>query len=230
MVFSRSRGTRWAEVASGIANRRAVPFARGSAAANPAILAVRLATPHTRGLAAHAALEHVDGFRWGAAAAVRGRIPAASLAEIRGCAALGWISVEHERWVTQSVFDVLGPDGAEYFRWLVTRHLVHAPILRPMVERTTRLFGIDPGTFLRVAPMAWDVMFRDFCTTRLASRGVQHAVFELVDCAPEVFEYPRYVDSWCGVVASTFDLSHVQGRVDCERDPEARAVRFELRW
>ncbi len=46
--------------------------------------------------------------------------------------------------------------------------------------------------------------------------------------APPV--YPRYVDSWCGVLASTFDLSHVQGRVDCERDPGSRTVRFELRW
>lgn len=207
-----------------------MPFAPGSGLGNPGILGARLATPHTRGLAAHAALEHVDGFRWGAAAAVRALIPAASLAEIRGCATLGWIPVEHERWVTTAIFEVLGPDGSEYFRWLLTRHLIHSPILRPMFERTTRLFGIDPGTFLRVAPMAWDVMFRDFCTTRFGSRGIQQAAFELVDCAPAVFEYPRYVDSWCGVLASTFDLSHVQGRVECERDPDARMVRFELRW
>lgn len=187
-------------------------------------------TPHTRGIAAHAALEHVDGFRWGAASAVRAIIPAPSLAAIRACPALGWIPIEHERWVTTAVFDVLGPDGSEYFRWLVARHLIHATLLRPMFERTARLFGIDPGTFLRIAPTAWDVMFRDFCVPRFVSRGVQHAVFELIDCAPEVFEFPRYVDSWCGAMASTFDLSHVKGRVECLRDPDLHLVRFELRW
>jgi hypothetical protein len=187
-------------------------------------------TPHTRGLAAHAALEHVDGFRWGAAARVREVIPADSLAEIQGCPALGWIPVEHERWVTTAMFEILGPQGSDYFRWLVTRHLVHTPLLRPVFERTSRLFGIDPGTFLRVAPTAWDLIFRDYATPRLASRGIQHALFELVDCAPEVFVYPRYVDSWSGVIAATFDLSHVQGRVDCTRDPGLRRVQFELRW
>lgn len=189
-----------------------------------------MATPHTRGIAAQGALDHLDGFRPGAGAAAWAIIPEVSVEAIRTCPPMGWLSVEHEHWVTDAVFEVLGASGTAYFRWLVARRLIHTPLLASVLDRATRLFGTDPGTFMRMAPSAWALVFRDFGAPRFVERGAQTAVLDLVDCAPQVWTYPRYVDSWAGVMAATFDLSHVQGEVDVERAPTQGRVRFSLRW
>lgn len=190
-----------------------------------------MSTPHTRGIAAHGALEHLDGFRRGTAARAWAMIPTASAEAIRTCPPMGWLSIEHEHWVTTSVFEVLGhDDGIAYFRWLVARHMIHTPLLSSLLDKATRLFGTDPGTFMRMAPMGWSLVFRDFGAPRFVARGAQTAALEIVDCAPAVWEYPRYIDSWVGTMAATFDLSHVQGTVEVERDRHGGRLRFDLRW
>ncbi|HWB77102.1 MAG TPA: hypothetical protein VG755_19170 [Nannocystaceae bacterium] len=186
--------------------------------------------PCTRGIAAQAALEHVDAYRKGAGARVLARVPADSLAAIAACPGTDWIDVEHERWVTHSIFAELGDDAVEYFRWMVARRLIDTPLLRPIVERTTRMFGITPGTYLRFAPLAFGLMFRDFCTLRVAERGQHHGTVELIDCHAEVFANPDYIRSWQGALGSTFDLAHVQGEVSYEVDDRARTIGYLLRW
>lgn len=187
-------------------------------------------TPCTRGIAAQAALEHVDAYRSGAGAAVLARVPADSLAAIAECPATDWIDVEHERWVTHAIFGELGDDAIGYFRWLVARRLIDTPLLQPIVLRTTRMFGITPGTYLRFAPLAFGLMFRDFCALRVVERGQHHGTVELLDCHAAVFANPDYIRSWQGALGATFDLAHVHGEVSCKIDEGARTVGYQLHW
>lgn len=189
-----------------------------------------MATPHTRGLAAHSALEHLDAYCPGRAAAARARIPADSLQTILTCPSLGWVSVEHEHWVTDAIFAELGDDGIGYFRWLVARHLSKSTLFHPVLSRIARMFSVDPGTYLRMAPSAWSLAFRDYATPMLVDRDHHSASLELGECADAVFEHPNYVQSWCGVVAATLDLCGVTGEVSLARDESGRTVRFDLRW
>jgi hypothetical protein len=186
--------------------------------------------PHTRGVAARDALSRLDVFESGTQSRARALIPSASLAVIDATPSLGWVSVEHEHHVTRSIFAVLGDRGIAYFRWIVARHFVHAPILRPMMDKAQRLFGFDPGSIIRVAPIAWDAMFRGYGRLVPAERGPQRAGVELVDCDDAVFRYPDYVRSWVGVFEATFDISQLGGVVEHDIDEPARRVRFALHW
>lgn len=190
-----------------------------------------MATPHTRGIAAHSALEHLDAYRPGCGARTRERIPTASLQAIMACPTLGWISVEHEHWVPDAILAELGDDdGVGYFRWLVARHLSQSALFQPIVSRVSRMFSIDPGAYLRMAPMAWSVAFRDYATPVMLERDHRSAALALVDCDDAVFGYPSYVASWRGVMAAPLDLCGVAGEVSCAHDVATRTVRFDLRW
>ncbi len=191
---------------------------------------MRMDGPHTRGVAARDALGRLDTFERGAQSRARALVPKASLEVIEACAPYGWVPVEHERHVTRAIFEVLGDRGTAYFRFLVARHFVHAPILRPMMDKAQRLFGFDPGTITRVVPIAWDAVFRNFGRLVPADRGPQRACIELVDCADAVFLYPDYVRSWVGVFEATFDIAQVSGVLEHDVDEAARRVHFALHW
>jgi hypothetical protein len=186
--------------------------------------------PHTRGLAARDALDRLDDFERDLQSRVRALVPASSLSIIESTPPLGWVSVEHEHHVTRSIFAVLDERGVEYFRWLVARHFIHTPLMRPVVDKMQRLFGLDPGSLLRVAPLAWDLMFRGFGRIVPAERGPQRANVDLVDCTPAVFDYPDYVRSWVGVFEATFDIAQLGGVLEHHVDEPGRAVRFALQW
>ena len=190
-----------------------------------------LPQPCTRGLAARAPLTQLDRYRHGAAADVLARIPAESLSVIESTNPLGWVPVEHERYVAESVFAVLGPDdGVAFFRWLVTRHMVDTPMFRPVMAQVSRMFGIDPGKVLRVAPKPFALMFRDFGRLVPVDRGPQWAEVELRDAAPIVLEHSAYRESWRGALSSTFDMAIANGETTLEVDLDARLVRYRLSW
>ncbi|MBX7081955.1 MAG: hypothetical protein K1X88_22305 [Nannocystaceae bacterium] len=187
-------------------------------------------TPHTRGLAARTALDHVDDFVRGRGAAVRARIPEASLAAIDDCPSAGWIPVEHEHWVTKAIFAELGADAVGYFRWLTSGRLAQTPMLRPILEQARRMFGVDPGTFLRLGPRAFSLMFRDFGQLAMVDRGPQHATLVLSHCHDAVFEHPDYAQSWVGAMAACFDLALARGDARLELDEPGARLQFLLTW
>ena len=189
-----------------------------------------MAMPHSRGLAAHAALDHLESFASGSAASVRARIPAASLAAIEHCPALDWISIEHEHWITTATFEHFGADATGFFRDVVVRRLAETPLLRPLMQQARRLFGIDPGTYLRISPRAFGLMFRGFGELAMVERGPHHAVLELSSCHPLVFEYPGYVPSWTGAMAATLDFAMARGTATCELDRAGSSARYTVRW
>lgn len=187
--------------------------------------------PCTRGFAAKAPLTQLDRFQSGRSAEVLARIPAPSLAIIESTAPLGWVPAEHERHVAQCIFAVLGDeDAVAYFRWLVTRHMVHTPLFRPVMAQVRRLFGIDPGKLLWVAPKPFSLAFRGFGTLVPGDRGHRWAEIELRDGPPIVFEAPWYRESWRGAIASVLDLALCDGALELTVDPDARRLRYHLSW
>ncbi|MFO0636193.1 MAG: hypothetical protein U0168_25450 [Nannocystaceae bacterium] len=187
-------------------------------------------TPHTRGLAARTALEHVDAFVPGRGAAVRARIPEASLAVLDDCPNHGWVSVEHEHWIPQSIYAELGADATGYFRWLMSRRLAETTLMRPLLDQVRRMFGVDPGTFLRMGPHAFSLVFRDYGQLAMIDRGPQHATLELSHCHDAVFEYPAYAQSWLGAMTGVFDLALARGDGRLELDEPGARVQFLLTW
>lgn len=187
--------------------------------------------PCTRGFAARAPLTQLDRFQPGRSAEVIARVPPPSLAVIEATGPLGWVSAEHEQYVAQSVFEVLGDDdGVAYFRWLVTRHMVHTPLFRPVMVQVRRLFGIDPGKLLWVAPKPFSLMFRNFGALVPTDRGHRWAELELRDAPPVVLEQPWYRESWRGAIASVLDLALSDGELELTVDREASCLRYRLSW
>lgn len=187
--------------------------------------------PCTRGLAARAPLSQLERFRAGSSAAVFARIPESSLSAIGKTRSLGWISAEHERHVTGSIFEVFGPDdGVSYFRWIAGRHVMQAPLLRPVLDQVGRMFGVDPGTLASLAPRPFGLVFRDFGHLTAVDRGLRWAAIELREADPIVFEHPAYGESWRGAFGAIFDLALTEGEVDLTVDARAGLLRYELRW
>jgi len=190
-----------------------------------------VAGPCTRGVAARAPLTQLDRFRPGRTAELLERIPPESLGVIESTSALGWVPVAHERYVAQAVFEVLGDDDAiAYFRWLVTRHLVHTPLFRPVMTQVRRLFGIDAGKLLGVVPKPFGLLFRDFGDVVPSDRGPRWAELELRGAAPIVLETPWYRESWRGAFASVFDIALTDGEVELSIDRDAARLCYRLSW
>ena len=176
------------------------------------------------------ALRHLNRYRPGLKGQVEATIPRSSLMAIRDTPSMGWVPIEFEHHVSRSIFAVLGDRGEDYFRWLFVNHLRKAPLLAPVIDRAMKLFGLDPGQMMRLAPTAFTLAFRGFCGDIESDRSHMRASFHLLDCHEAVFGCPSYPRSWRGAIRGTFDLSHMEGAVEMEIDEPSRAVRYMLRW
>lgn len=187
------------------------------------------ATPSVRALTVQDALSSLDDFRAGACDAVRGRIPAASLAVIDKAPTMGWIPFEDDRHVPDSIFAELGEDALPFFRRLMARQL-EGPVLRSVFSVTRRMFGISPAALLRATPVAWPAVYRGFGKMRHVSSSLNSACVELHDVPQEILEWEAYPRSFEAILGGLIDVCGATGRSSLVVDRTRRTFTIELAW
>lgn len=186
--------------------------------------------PAVRARSARDALHYLDRYRPGATQEARGHIPPESLRIIEESASTAWIPIEHDRHVPRSVVAVFGEQEAvRCFAEFLPSHL-ESPLLRSILHGTRRMFGLSPGSFVGVAPRAWQLVYRDCMTLRVLDRGRNGAVLAMEDIAPEIMAESAYFISFEGFFSGFFGLCGVEGEVELTVESARNEAVIRFYW
>lgn len=141
-----------------------------------------------------------------------------------------WVDVVHDRHVPHATIEVLGEARSnELWRQFIGAHL-EAPLFRGLVDAMVRLFGLQPGTFVRLLPRAWKQTFRDCCEVEVLETREHLARLAFTDVHEDIITWPAYPQSWCSILSGVFDITHHEGTCTMQLDPPAHRIEFEWRW
>ncbi|WP_052559006.1 hypothetical protein [Enhygromyxa salina] len=74
---------------------------------------------------------------------------------------LVWLPIEADIALQRALARVLGAERTRAFVLANLREFMAASILQNIVQTAVGLFGLDPGSFARLLPRAWGMLYRD---------------------------------------------------------------------
>lgn len=164
-------------------------------------------------------------------AAVIERLPAGTRATLWDLPPTGWVDVALDVDLTLAIDEVAGRDALRAWARVGLASSLDAPFLRAMVQGATRLFGLDPGSFLRVLPRGMTSIYRD-CGTFDFDRTEERCAVVTVRGAPASWTTTdAYLDGFAGALEALLALARKEGEgklVDLDRLTGAATI--ELRW
>ena len=120
--------------------------------------------------------DFLDEFKPGARARVLKRVPAPTLEVLHTGPRTEWLSIEHGHHIVDAIVAELGPTQAiRCWEESMTSH-VGKPLLRSFAEGMLRLLGHNPMRVLGLLPVAWPLVYRDFCTPMLVPGATEVAL------------------------------------------------------
>jgi len=187
--------------------------------------------PAVRAVSVRDALACLDKYQPGATRRVRSAIPDDVLAVIDSTPKLGWVDIEDEFYVPDTIWLVLGDDEAtEMIVDFLQSHL-HIPLISPLIENTRKLFGLTPRTALRFLPTGWKLIYRDFGSIEVHSTGDHSAEIVLRDLPRKVVDSDTRLALFRAHFLGIIRMTGYSGDAQIvEIDRPASTVRYELSW
>lgn len=160
-------------------------------------------------------------------------LPAGALEAISRATGLDWLPLSLNLQVTQAIYDGLG--GAEADRFFRAHMLAsfEGPILQALVATAVRMFGLDPASFARWVPRAWNMIFREVGEWKVPepAAGATAVVLTLGRLPAECADHHVWLRSVSRSMAALLDLAKVSGAVELLPRPKgAGEVQYSLRW
>jgi hypothetical protein len=172
------------------------------------------------------------------AAEIRERLGDVHQTRIECAGPLAWLPIETDLELQRALDAVLGVERTREFLLAQLREILAASLVQNLVTTAVGLFGLDPGSFARLLPPAWGLLYRETGRWSVVRRdGDDRAHWRAVEL--RLSELPSAcVDerAWLTAVATVHHalliLCGREGEVElCERQPVAPSeVVFRLAW
>lgn len=178
------------------------------------------------------------------AAEIRARLGDEHQTSIECAGPLVWLPLDAELTLQRALDEVLGAERAREFVLATLREFLATSLIQAAIATAVGLFGLNPGSFARLLPRAWSLLYRD-CGRWSVSRGFDpdrqrarewrevelHLSKLPLACASE----PAWLSAVSTVLHALLILCEREGEVEIlERDtssPERGArVMFRLAW
>ncbi|MCP5058442.1 MAG: hypothetical protein GY937_17195 [bacterium] len=181
-------------------------------------------SPAVRVSAALDMFELLETFEPGSRARVWARVPEPTRELIDSLWRTQWIPLEHDHYLPEAIVAEFGAERSrDLFRRAVPS-IVEKPMLEPLIFGMLRVLGTRRARMLTVIPKGWGLVFRDLCEPRMGMCRDDEIEVIFDSIAPEVREYPTYLDMWEGVCLGLLDLACPGGSLDFERAPDRSRV------
>jgi hypothetical protein len=95
------------------------------------------------------------------AAEIRERLGDVHQTRIECAGPLAWLPIETDLALQRSLDAVLGAERTRDFLLANLRELLAASLMQNLVTTAVGLFGLDPGSFARLLPPAWGLLYRE---------------------------------------------------------------------
>ena len=176
-------------------------------------------------------LEVLDGIDASLGRRLRDELKPGTLDAIESASTIGWVDVEHDVELTETLFRLAGSERAWEAMRANFRDSLDKPLLKPLLEGALAIFGRSPERILRWGPRVWSFLFRDAGEMTLADSGPGHARLELHGLPP-VFSASRpYFEGTGASVLGFFDVVRIEAEVRIEGpDPAGGTAAIEVTW
>lgn len=141
----------------------------------------------------------------------------------------GWLPLEFDVQLTDAVVEVGGLDTMMKWSNATMMQSFSGPLLRPVIDGAVRVFGLNPGSLLRLAPRVWHHVFRDCGELHLTGSFPGFAGLHLVDAAPELTRSSNYLKGIASSLEALFTVCQREGTIRL-LPVEQSLVVFECRW
>lgn len=161
--------------------------------------------------------------------------PESVVALIESTPRLGWVPLEQNMKLSDSVHQTLGDPGFRHFFETLSEHMLTYPLLQSFFDGAARLFGLTPQALLKWSPYAWEQAFRDCGRLVYVPRreSVNNGQVEMVleDFPPALLSSGTFPESLAGTFAMYLRRVSKKGRVDIrDVNLERGRVVFDVSW
>lgn len=173
------------------------------------------------------------------AAEIRERLGDVHQTRIECAGPLAWLPIETDLALQRALDAVLGVERTREFLLANLREFLAASLVQNLVATAVGLFGFDPGSFARLLPPAWGLLYRETGRWSVIRRELPEARHDWREVELRLSGLPSAcVDehAWLTAVATVHHalliLCGREGEVElCERKLDAPAeVVFRLAW
>ncbi|UJR82275.1 hypothetical protein [Sandaracinus amylolyticus] len=188
------------------------------------------ALPTIRAAFLHSNLEALGALGPAVAERVRARIPSEVLRDADEAARTAWLPVEHDVVLTEAIEQELGRAAMRAWARDGVLRATEAPLLAPIARSARAIFGITPHAFLRRAPQAWSVLYRDCGQMEYAETSSRSARVGLVGAPTAITRSVAYVEGLAAGLEAAMKLGGADGAVEIAVDAAARTARYSCAW
>jgi len=143
----------------------------------------------------------------------------------------GWFPLSHHMAINHALVSVAGMEGYRQTWRIAMRRMFGQPLLKAFVDGAVRVFGASPATLARVAPTAFQTLFRAAGRIECTLEPGRSLKLELIDFPVEHSQNGVFAEGMVGVFGSFVDLCKANGEVKLEHhDPSLGAATYTMTW
>jgi hypothetical protein len=138
-------------------------------------------------------------------------IPAESLEMIRSASRVGWVDMEPNLLLNEGIYKAIGIERGRSFYTLLYTEFFNGALFRTFLNGIRALGRPDPGSYIKHAPRAWDMLWRGFGHVEVASRTDQSIELSFHEQPQRLFE-PQL--PWFEYLAAVYEVAFLVCEVD----------------
>jgi hypothetical protein len=166
------------------------------------------------------------------AAEIRERLGDVHQTRIECAGPLAWLPIETDLALQRALDAVLGVERTRTFLLANLREFMAASVVQNLVATAVGLFGLDPGSFARLLPPAWGLLYRDAGHWTVVRRDWRQVELRLSGLPSACAGEPAWLTAVATVHHALLILCGREGEVElCGRTlDDPTAIVFRLAW
>ena len=176
-------------------------------------------------------LEAIDAMDPALGREVRARLEPKTRSAIEAASSIGLVSVDFDVELTECFFAVAGAARARAALRENLRQSFDRPILKPVLDVASAVFGRSLVRVMAWAPKVWGLIYRDAGRMVVGAAEDGRVRLDLLEIPLVIANSPNYLYGPAETLAGFFDVAGIEGRVRLiGPDVERRRAGFELTW
>jgi hypothetical protein len=163
------------------------------------------------------------------AAQVKQRISKETLDAVGDASTIAWLPVEHDIEISTAVRDVLGIAGLRAWSLEAMARSAQGPLIRPLSDGASKLFGITPHALYRVLPRGYGVVYRN-CGENAYEQTSESTGVVTQTGVPSLLFDNDYLEGTAGAFMSFPRFFGLEGAVVLRLAPATRTAVFDVSW
>lgn len=161
---------------------------------------------------------------------IRSRISSDVLEQVANSVSVAWLPVECDVDITRAVVEVLGVSGNRRWSRDALLRSANGPLLKPILDGASALFGLTPHALYKVAPRGFGMIYRDLGEVRYEALGEQHARIVHEGIPESLLAAPWYLEGIAGAFEAGYVFLGLEGDVQLSLDAAEHTAHYDVRW